>query len=258
MGRAIGQTSISEYGFWARFLLPPQAPVVRATQGEFNDRVLVVWNEDPLSASATRGYVLKRDGAFLAQLEPGTLQFIDFNVQAGEFYEYTVTGRNEFGGGGGPQVQISVLLILMASFTGRITTLSGNPVADAIVTLGPNTGRSLSFDGVDDYLCVSYGENMPTEEFTFTTWLKPKAGNDAGTVIDLGSDLKQNFWVTNQDCRVGSRCRDRPRRRHRNLRTGRFLQPKRWRLASPGGRLQRRPNGRLPRQYLSGNALPLQ
>lgn len=38
-GRANGLTYVSEYGFWPRFLLPPQAPSLQASQGEYDDRI---------------------------------------------------------------------------------------------------------------------------------------------------------------------------------------------------------------------------
>ena len=36
-------------GFWSRFVAPPGAPTVVATQGDLLDRIQVSWNLDPLS-----------------------------------------------------------------------------------------------------------------------------------------------------------------------------------------------------------------
>jgi hypothetical protein len=193
VGRSLGQNRITEYGFWARFLLPPQAPRVLATQGDFLDRIQLSWELDPLSAKAVNGYIIKRNGSFLAQVDKETEQYIDFNVQAGEFYEYSIQGRNQFGTGrGGTNVGFVNPNGLV---TGQVTTFSGNPVAGATVTLEPTIGRSLEFNGVSDYLCVSYDEALPTDMFTVSAWVKIGDGNDRGGIIDLGSNLHKNFWL---------------------------------------------------------------
>ncbi|HMT72391.1 MAG TPA: hypothetical protein PKD16_19660, partial [Saprospiraceae bacterium] len=90
VGSGVGKDYTSQTGFWTRFLLPPKAPQVIASQGDFPDRVLITWNLDPLSADPFDGYVVTRDGAFLTQVDRKINQFIDFNVQAGEIYDYGV------------------------------------------------------------------------------------------------------------------------------------------------------------------------
>jgi hypothetical protein len=193
VGRSINQNQITEYGFWARFLLPPQAPRVLATQGNFIDRIQISWSVDPLSAKVTDGYIIKRNGSYLDEVDSDIEQYIDFNVQAGEFYEYSIQGRNRFGTGrGGTNVGFVNPNGLV---TGQITTSSGNPVAGATVTLEPTIGRSLEFNGVSDYLCLSYDEALPTDMFTFSAWVKIGDGNDRGGIIDLGSNLHKNFWL---------------------------------------------------------------
>ncbi|MEM1358619.1 MAG: LamG-like jellyroll fold domain-containing protein, partial [Bacteroidota bacterium] len=193
VGRGINQGFISEFGFWARFLVPPQPPAVLASQGDFPDRVQINWSTDDLSSKPTDGYIIKRDGAFLAAVDGLTTQFIDFNVQAGEFYEYSIQGRNQFGTGS-PGSSIG-FVNPNGVVTGKIETFSGNPVANAIVTLEPTVGKSLSFDGVQDYLCVSYDESLPTDMWTLGAWVQIGDGNDEGGIIDLGSDLNKNYWL---------------------------------------------------------------
>lgn len=197
VGRGISQETMGDFGFWTRFLLPPQAPVVMASEGNFPDRIQISWQLDPLSAKAPGGYVIKRDGAYLDQVDADTDQYIDFNVQPGEFYEYSVQGRNQFGiGSSGINTGFVNPNGLV---TGQLTTFSGNAVAGGIVTLEPTTGRSLAFNGVSDYLCVSYDEALPTDMFTVSTWVKIGDGNDGAGIIDLGSDLHQNFWLHTTD-----------------------------------------------------------
>jgi hypothetical protein len=197
IGRALSQRNASEYGFWARFLLPPQSPRLIATQGDFPDRILLRWSEDPLSATSSSGYIIKRDGAFLAELEPGTAQFIDFNVQPGEFYEYSIQGVNRFGQGV-PGLSVG-FINPNGTVTGRITTRNGNPVAGATVTLSPTMGRSLVFDGVDDYVCLSYDERLNTQDFALTAWIRVEAGQDQAVIIDRGRDLAKNYWLTTNE-----------------------------------------------------------
>jgi hypothetical protein len=193
VGRSLSQNRITEYGFWARLLLPPQAPRVLATQGDFIDRIQISWELDPLSSKAFEGYIIKRNGIYLDQVDKDTEQYIDFNVQSGEFYQYSIEGRNQFGiGQSGTNVGFVNPNGLV---TGQITTSSGNPVAGATVTLEPTIGRSLEFNGVSDYLCLSYDEALPTDMFTFSAWVKIDDGNDRGGIIDLGSDLHKNFWL---------------------------------------------------------------
>jgi hypothetical protein len=193
VGSSIGREFISETGFWARFLLPPQPPVVNASQGNFPDRVQIGWNIDPLSPQVSEGFVVLRDGAYLDQVDNETTQYIDFNVQAGEFYEYSIIGRNQFGRGT-PGKNVG-FVNPNGVVTGRITTFSGNPVAGAIVTLEPTIGRSLAFDGVSDYLCLSYNEQLPADRWTLSTWVKIGDDNNKAGIVDLGSDLNKNFWL---------------------------------------------------------------
>ncbi len=193
IGYQYAQAYSSQDGFWARFLMPPQAPVVVVSQGDFPDRVLIRWALDPLSSEAKEGYVVLRDGAFLAQVGQDITQFIDFNVQAGEFYEYSVYGRNQFGSG--VQGRAVGFVNPNGIVTGKLETFSGNPVANAVVKLTPTVGRSLRFDGVNDYICVTHLPVVPTNMWTVSAWVKIDDGYDSDGIIDLGSDLNKNFWL---------------------------------------------------------------
>ncbi len=193
VGYQYAQPYSSQDGFWARFLMPPQAPAVVVSQGDFPDRVLIRWALDPLSSEAKEGYVVLRDGAFLAQVGQDITQFVDFNVQAGEFYEYSVYGRNQFGSG--VQGRAVGFVNPNGIVTGKLETFSGNPVIGAVVKLTPTIGRSLHFDGVSDYLCVTHLPVVPTNMWTVSAWVKIDDGYNRDGIIDLGSDLNKNFWL---------------------------------------------------------------
>jgi len=194
IGTSLNSTRIGDFGFWAQLLLPPQPPKVTATQGDFPDRVQIAWNFDPLSSVPSDGFVVERDGAFLAKVSPDLSQFIDFNVQAGENYIYSVRGVNNFGTGS-PGSSIG-FINPNGVVSGRVTTRNGTPVADATIKLSPISGTSLLFDGVNDYVCVSYKNTLPKTKWTISAWVKLGTVPNANRgIIDLGSDMNKNMWI---------------------------------------------------------------
>ncbi|TVR77179.1 MAG: hypothetical protein EA409_12170, partial [Saprospirales bacterium] len=193
VGIAHGTTGVVQTGFWSRLLLPPVAPVLSVSQGLFPNRVLINWGIDPLSPEPQDGFIIRRDGVFLAELSSDKREFIDFNVQAGEYYEYSVFGKNQFGNGA---IASEVGFVNPNGVVnGKITTNSGNPVAGAVVRLSPTIGNSLQFNGLSDYLCVSHNENISAEMWTVSAWVKIGDNYDRSGIIDLGSDLDKNFWL---------------------------------------------------------------
>lgn len=201
VGSSFSQRFATEGGFWSRFLLPPQAPVVMPTQGDFPDRVLIKWTLDPLSSFPDQGYVITRDGAFLAEVNDEISQYIDFNVQAGEFYEYAVEGRNQFGTGA--KGKAIGFVNPNGTVNGTVQTISGNPVSGAIIKLEPSFGNSIEFDGINDHICLSHNETLPTDMWTLSTWVKVGDGNNSAGIIDLGSSLTKNFWLKTTSSSAG-------------------------------------------------------
>lgn len=193
VAQMLAQDHIADFGVWSQFLMPPLAPVAFATQGDFPDRVVVSWKVDPLGAKPTNGFIITRDDAYLTSIEPGIEQFIDFNVQAGEFYEYKVIGKNNFGEGV-PGISVG-FVNPNGVVTGQVKTNNGNPVVGATVTLTPTTGQSLQFNGNGDYVCVSHNDALPTDMFTVSVWVKIGDTYNSDGIIDLGSDLNENFWL---------------------------------------------------------------
>jgi len=180
-------------GYWMRFLLPPTKPVIKSSGGDFPDRVLISWEVDPLSPVPDEGFTILRDGAFLATVGPSIRQFIDFNVQAGEFYNYSIFGSNQFGAG--PRSTSVGFVNPNGTVSGTVNTQSGNPVPGAIIRLLPTIGNSLSFDGVDDKICISHHPSLPTNMWTLSTWVKIGANHVDKAIIDFGSDINKNFWL---------------------------------------------------------------
>jgi len=118
----------------------------------------------------------------------------DFNIQAGEHYEYSIVAKNVFGTGSASKAVGFVNPNGVVS--GKVETISGNPVPGVEVRLSPLTGSSLLFDGINDELCVSYHEEFPTSKFTISAYVKLGKSNDEGTIIDWGSTLNKNWWIT--------------------------------------------------------------
>ncbi len=193
VGTNLSSGFLQEGGFWSRFRLPPLAPYVNPTQGSFPDRVIVRWEVDPLSAEASNGFVVMRDGSFLAQVDKDIRQIIDFNVQAGEIYEYSVYGRNLYGRGGAAAnlgfINPNGVVI------GKVETASRNPVAGATVSLSPTLGKSLAFNGEDSEICISYQDPLALSQWTLSCWVKIGESNDKAGLIDFGSDEQVNFWL---------------------------------------------------------------
>ena len=187
-------------GVWSAWQLPPSPPTLFVSQGDFKDRIKLTWEINPLSPRPT-GFVLYRDGSFLANLDEDTKEYLDFFAQAGEFYQYSIAAKNAYGQGSTNKAV--GFLYPNGVVTGKITTTSGNAVPGVEVRLTPLTGNSMAFDGISGQLCVSYNSQypnkFPTTAFTVSTYVKLPAGtntnNEAG-IIDWGSTLKKNWWIT--------------------------------------------------------------
>ncbi|MES2516678.1 MAG: LamG domain-containing protein [Bacteroidota bacterium] len=189
----LSQTNQSGFGVYSPFLLPPQPPILLATQGDFKDRIRLSWNVNPLSPAPT-GFTIYRDGSYLTDLGEDVRQFLDFNVQAGEYYEYSIIAKNVFGSGS--EYKFVGFVNPNGVVSGKIETNSNNPVPGVEVRLTPLTGSSMSFDGVDDELCVTYNDKLPTDKFTVSAYVKLGDGNSETGIIDWGSSLNKNWWIT--------------------------------------------------------------
>jgi len=189
----LSQENQAGFGVYSPWYLPPQPPILIATQGDFKDRIKISWNVNPLSPTST-GFVIYRDGSFLADLGEDVRDYLDFNVQAGEYYEYSIVAKNVFGSG---SKGLAVGFVNPNGVvSGKVETNSGNPVPGVEVRLTPLTGNSMAFDGVNDELCVTYNSEFPTDKFTVSAYVKLGDTNDETGIIDWGSSLNKNWWIT--------------------------------------------------------------
>ncbi|MCC6461159.1 MAG: LamG domain-containing protein, partial [Saprospiraceae bacterium] len=192
---AVGQTFVgyldgldrnSTLGFYARYLLPPFAVSVTATQGDLLDRIQLSWEIDALGPSPNEGFNIYRDGIFLAAVGSNIRNYNDFNVIPGIPYNYEVRGRNLYGEGSagkalGFQVPNGVV-------TGWVQTTSGRPVPDALVTLTPLQGFSAKFgptDGAFAQADPGQAAFLPAsgQDWTMAFWIRTDAANaNAGLI----------------------------------------------------------------------------
>lgn len=138
-----GQQYNGMLGFFSRFLLPPLAPSVNASQGELLDRIQVTWTLDPLSPAPTGGFNIYRDNIFIASVSKNVSSFNDFNVIAGRPYIYKIVGVNEFGEG--PGGLATGFQVPNGVITGKVSTVNGAAVPDVLVMLKPLQGFSAKF-----------------------------------------------------------------------------------------------------------------
>ena len=179
----------SNLGFFSRYLLPPFALQVTATQGDLLDRIQLSWTVDGLGPSPNEGFNIYRNNIFLATVGPNIRNYNDFNVIAGLAYTYTVRGINAYGEGTpsnalGFQVPNGVV-------TGWIRTKSGGAVPDAVVTLMPMQGFSAKFGFFDGGSAPQEPTNpfLPTEgsSWTMAFWIKTNIAFPLNGLLHLDS-----------------------------------------------------------------------
>lgn len=191
VGDYIGQNNTGVFGYWGRYLMPPLPPDVQATEGDLPDRIVVSWAPDPLGAAPEAGFKIYRNGAYLAAVDKNTLNFTDFNILAGEFYTYEVSGSNQYGEGS----KGSALGFLNPNgvVTGQVRSTTGNPVPGVTVELTPTLGKALAFNG-DDHLFAEYDQNLLSSSWTVSFWVKIGDGNDGNAILDFGKAINKNWW----------------------------------------------------------------
>jgi len=174
IGTIYNQNYLSGAGFWTRFIAPPSAPSVVATQGDLLDRIQLRWAPDPLSPSFDGGFNIYRDGILIGSTDKTARSFNDFNVIAGVPYNYEVRGINIYGEGA-PGKALG-FQVPNGTVTGLVETVSGSPVPGALVTLTPMQGSSAKFgdtDGAFTEADTTSNTFLPTSSgWTLAFWIK--------------------------------------------------------------------------------------
>jgi hypothetical protein len=167
------KTHSAAMGFWSYNLEEPRPPLASASDGDFDDRVLVTWDieNDSTAAPVTADKAtLYRNGYVLTTLPINQRQYQDFNVFAGEVYEYAVTVANSFGES---HQKLDVgFLNPNGMVIGTVETPNGNPVLDVKVVLTPNLGRSAFFDDSAYIYFPSLVDGLKTSDYTVEGWFR--------------------------------------------------------------------------------------
>lgn len=190
-------TRNSTLGFYSRYFLPPFALKVKATQGDLLDRILVSWEVDQLGPTASKGFVVFRDGNRIFETDdPSARNYPDMNVVAGRAYSYCVQARNDFGEG--VCTDAIGFLVPNGIATGSISTINGTPVPDAEVILTPLPGYqdvpqgfSAKFDQGDGAFIMQDSTTTPflpalDQNWTIAFWIKTDM-NTNGRILGMDS-----------------------------------------------------------------------
>ena len=166
-------------GYWSRYLKEPRPPIVMASDGDYQDMVLVQWTVEgdrtgpPVTGEEVKLY---RNGHILTTLPVSQTEYLDFNVFPGEYYTYGVTSSNDMGAS---HTDDNIgFLNPNGVITGHVETPSGNPVIDTKLLLTPNLGRSAFFDGssyiyyFDTETSANRLFNGLKDNYTIETWFR--------------------------------------------------------------------------------------
>ncbi|MFZ5517055.1 MAG: hypothetical protein ACOY90_10480, partial [Candidatus Zhuqueibacterota bacterium] len=164
-------------GFWSHYLKEPAAPLVFASDGDYQDKVYLQWHiEGDRTGPPVTGdqVIVYRNKQTLVTLPISQADYQDFNVFPGMSYTYGVTVKNDMG--------VSHLdndigfLNPNGIVTGHVETPSGNPVFKTKVILTPNLGRCAQFNG-NSYVYWFDGDINTNHQFsglegsyTIETW----------------------------------------------------------------------------------------
>lgn len=202
VGIAQGDANNINFGYWAGFLVAPFPPMVTATQGDLLDRIQISWAPNPLGPFAVGGFKIYRDGVYLASVDKNTRNYNDFNVIAGQPYNYEVRGINAYGEGSsgkalGFQVPNGVV-------TGWVRTNNGNAVPNTLVTLMPLQGFSARFGPFDGAFAVgdtaNAGHFLPLNsggDWTLTFWIKNQSATGNPIVMEMPSATPMTVRTVN-------------------------------------------------------------
>ncbi len=198
-GDYFNQKNKGTFGFWGRFLKPPTAPVVTATEGDLLDRIQLNWEVNPFSPEVQSFKIYRASGGFnfiyLDLVDKNTRSYNDFNVIAGTNYTYAIRGVNGYGEGL-PGTAIG-FQVPNGVATGWMRTQNGNPVTNALVSLSPMQGYSAKFGLTDGATATADaattgGNFLPTtaaENWSLTFWTKTQSIVGTARVLDINTVL---------------------------------------------------------------------
>ena len=188
IGYIEGVDNTGAVGFWSFLHLEPQAPIVVASEGDYPDRIEIRWDMFSLSPVSSEGFKVFRDGNLIGKVAGSQYAFVDFDVTAGELYNYEVTASNDFG-----ESKAGTFIGFVnpnGVITGRVETSSGLAASGAKVTLNPNLGKSLDFKDKQSLNIPLNNavDSVGKSSLSLSFWLRTTVGTKS--VINLSDSIK--------------------------------------------------------------------
>ena len=188
-------------GFWSTFLKEPVAPFLRASDGDYQDMIKIEWDiQDDLTGPPVTAdeVTLVRNNFVLATLPISQTQYFDFNVFPGADYQYEAIVSNNLGSSRGGAD--GGFLNPNGVITGQVLTQSFNAVKNTKVTLSPNLGKSIQFEG-DGYI-FWFDKDINTNRqftglennYTLETWFRSVEELEQ-TMFSAVDSASENYYV---------------------------------------------------------------
>jgi hypothetical protein len=159
-------------GPFAYHLLEPRAVNQFAvSEGDFVDQIVITWAEE-FAGAQVKQFRLLRNGSTLGTFPATVTEFIDQNVVAGRYYEYSIIALNDVGESLGRS--LIGFVNPNGTVTGNIVTNSQRAVPEVEVRMTPTLGAALEFDGVDDAFGVVHSAKLVNAQFSVEAWVFPR------------------------------------------------------------------------------------
>jgi len=228
VGESTGNNFSTNLGIWSFYLKEPDAPLVHASDGEaaHPSYISVGWSQDVLSPNATGEppvtssfpedkWAVSRDSVFRANVpmaDPFYLDLTDYGIYPGTLYSYGIKVVNQFGvsdegfdiGFTMPNGKITGRVFTPGPTPGAPWTPTGNPVADVEVSLSPINGKSVSFDGADDFVKIdSWYEDDIDSTFSVEFWFNVDLTPANATIFDMGNRFRVRHTDSQLEVHLG-------------------------------------------------------
>jgi fibronectin type 3 domain-containing protein len=141
---------------------------VTASDGTYDDRIQVKWEDRSTTDTQEDGFNVYRNGVLLETTAPNIRTYNDFEAQPGRAYEYAVTSVR--GGAESDQVADFGRRAPNGAITGRVETQAGAAVSGVNVCLSPTPNNALLFDGTG----AAFTQPVTIDgDFTLEFWVNP-------------------------------------------------------------------------------------
>ena len=186
---------------------------VAASDGIYNNRVQVRWNDE---AASEDGYRIYRRGpandahVLVGTVAPNLEVFDDFDVNPGDAYSYCVasflgddeTDTNPLGESG--RVCDIGYTPANGTISGRLATSEGGPVVGSPVCLAPGPDQAINFDGLGGRATVPEFGAIPAS-FTMGAWFNADAFAGAQAGLRSVAGVEGNGYALLRVLEAGSR-----------------------------------------------------